>query len=96
VTDPERIIRAWKNEDFRQSLSLDERNLLPDNPAGLTPLSDVDLEAVSGAGSEHVLTVGCCPGLTSDSGFCSLFCPCTTSDYCCCIQSATPYGCCPG
>ncbi len=28
------IIRAWKDEDYRSSLSEEERNQLPENPAG--------------------------------------------------------------
>ncbi len=28
------IIRAWKDEDYRSSLSEEERNRLPENPAG--------------------------------------------------------------
>jgi mersacidin/lichenicidin family type 2 lantibiotic len=38
------IIRAWTDEEYRLSLSEEERALLPDNPAGLPELSDPDLE----------------------------------------------------
>jgi mersacidin/lichenicidin family type 2 lantibiotic len=44
----EKIIRAWKDEDFRQSLSADERALLPEHPAGLIDLAAAELDAVSG------------------------------------------------
>ncbi len=37
------IIRAWKNEDYRQSLSDAELALLPDNPVGSTQGVDVEL-----------------------------------------------------
>jgi mersacidin/lichenicidin family type 2 lantibiotic len=41
------IIRAWKDEEYRLSLTEEQRALLPDNPAGME-LSDVDLEGVAG------------------------------------------------
>jgi mersacidin/lichenicidin family type 2 lantibiotic len=44
----EHIIRAWKDEDFRNSLSAKERALLPENPAGLVELEDTELRAVGG------------------------------------------------
>ena len=34
------IIRAWKDEEYRLSLSEAERALLPANPAGLIELTD--------------------------------------------------------
>ena len=34
------IIRAWKNEEYRLSLSEAERALLPAHPAGLITLTD--------------------------------------------------------
>jgi mersacidin/lichenicidin family type 2 lantibiotic len=36
------IIRAWKDEEYRSSLSDAERALLPDNPAGLIELTGLD------------------------------------------------------
>jgi mersacidin/lichenicidin family type 2 lantibiotic len=39
------IIRAWKDEDYRLSLSEAERALLPAHPAGLIELTDVELDA---------------------------------------------------
>jgi mersacidin/lichenicidin family type 2 lantibiotic len=44
----ENIIRAWKDEHFRNSLSDAERALLPDNPAGLIDLTAAELDAVVG------------------------------------------------
>ena len=43
------IVRAWKDEAYRQQLSSEEQALLPANPAGELELSDVELEAVHGA-----------------------------------------------
>ncbi len=42
----ENIIRAWKDTEFRKSLSANERSLLPENPAGLVELTDAPLEGV--------------------------------------------------
>ena len=44
------IIRAWKDADFRNSLSDQERALLPEHPAGLIELADTELEAAAGGG----------------------------------------------
>lgn len=40
------IARAWKDETYRQTLSEEQMNTLPANPAG--ELSETDLEAISG------------------------------------------------
>jgi mersacidin/lichenicidin family type 2 lantibiotic len=42
------IIRAWKDEDYRLSLSEAERALLPKHPAGLIELSGAEMEGVAG------------------------------------------------
>jgi mersacidin/lichenicidin family type 2 lantibiotic len=44
----ENIIRAWKDENFRQQLSEKERALLPEHPAGAIELAEADLGAVAG------------------------------------------------
>lgn len=51
------IIRAWKDEDFRNSLSDQERAMLPEHPAGLIELADAELEAA--AGGKPRLTENC-------------------------------------
>ena len=43
-----KAIRAWKDEEFRLSLSDAERASLPQNPAGPIELSDTELGAVGG------------------------------------------------
>ena len=53
------IIRAWKDEEYRLSLTEEQRALLPDNPAGhQIELSDADLESVVG-GIITILAVNC-------------------------------------
>jgi mersacidin/lichenicidin family type 2 lantibiotic len=44
----ENIIRAWKDADFRNGLSEEQRSLLPDHPAGIIELADVHLTEVAG------------------------------------------------
>ncbi|HEY0735247.1 MAG TPA: mersacidin/lichenicidin family type 2 lantibiotic [Herpetosiphonaceae bacterium] len=43
------IIRAWKDDEYRNSLSEEARALLPEHPAGLLELRDEDLGLVAGA-----------------------------------------------
>lgn len=42
------IIRAWKDEEYRLSLSDAERASLPANPAGMIELTEAELDAVAG------------------------------------------------
>ena len=48
------IIRAWKDETFRLSLTAEQRALLPANPAGAIELEDAQLDEVSGASFTHI------------------------------------------
>jgi mersacidin/lichenicidin family type 2 lantibiotic len=79
------IIRAWKDEEYRQSLSAADREMLPQHPAGFMELSDEDLGGVAG-GTELVDptwaagTLACCSWITH---------ACGTS------WRAYTYGCCP-
>jgi mersacidin/lichenicidin family type 2 lantibiotic len=42
------IIRAWKDRNYREGLTEEQRSQLPDNPAGTIELSGDILEAISG------------------------------------------------
>ena len=42
------IIRAWKDEEYRLSLSEAERASLPANPAGLAGLTEAEMADVDG------------------------------------------------
>lgn len=62
---PRNIIRAWKDEGYRLSLSEGERVGVPAHPAGLVELSDAELGDVSGATNTvgpicAMLTLGYC------------------------------------
>jgi mersacidin/lichenicidin family type 2 lantibiotic len=43
------VIRAWKDEAYRQQLSHEKQAMLPANPAGEMELNDAELETVYGA-----------------------------------------------
>jgi mersacidin/lichenicidin family type 2 lantibiotic len=65
------IIRAWKDAEFRMSLSEAERASLPENPAGIVELSDADLEKAAGGWWPIPYTFGCpkpLPKTTKDAG----------------------------
>ena len=70
--------RAWKDAEYREALSAEEQASLPQNPAGVGELSDVDLGVVAGGAeaedTQHILTFSCCGGFTTDPGFCSALC----------------------
>jgi mersacidin/lichenicidin family type 2 lantibiotic len=46
----EKIIRAWKDLEYRLSLSEAERAQLPGHPAGLIELTEKELNPVVGGG----------------------------------------------
>jgi mersacidin/lichenicidin family type 2 lantibiotic len=68
------VVRAWKNVEFRYSLSEEERAALPAHPAGLMAMADDQVTHAVGGSSEHILTWGCCHGFTTDPGGCSFVC----------------------
>jgi len=43
------LIRAWKDEAYRETLTAGERALVPDNPAGAIELTEGELATVDGA-----------------------------------------------
>jgi mersacidin/lichenicidin family type 2 lantibiotic len=44
----DKIIRAWKDPEYRQNLSEEEREALPENPAGAIELTDEELDMAAG------------------------------------------------
>jgi mersacidin/lichenicidin family type 2 lantibiotic len=42
------VVRAWKDRDYRQTLSEAQQSALPAHPAGVIELADDDLHAVGG------------------------------------------------
>jgi mersacidin/lichenicidin family type 2 lantibiotic len=47
------IVRAWKDDVYRQSLTAEEQAMLPENPIGEYELSDAELEMIYGGGCHH-------------------------------------------
>lgn len=45
------IIRAWKDPEYRASLTADELASLPDSPAGMIDLSSLEQQATDGGGA---------------------------------------------
>ena len=54
----DKIIRAWEDPEYRNSLSADELAALPENPAGAIELTDAELGEVLG-GAQSGNSVGC-------------------------------------
>ena len=64
------IIRAWKDEEYCESLSADDRLRLPKNPAGIIELTDQDLSSAQG-------------GTITSTNFCETYYPlCSQVTYC--------------
>ncbi|MEZ4676803.1 MAG: mersacidin/lichenicidin family type 2 lantibiotic [Caldilineaceae bacterium] len=63
------IIRAWKDAEYRNSLSAEELAALPANPAGLVELPDEEMAEVAGGRSYFTGTCGrVCEVLTPQYG----------------------------
>ena len=74
------IIRAWKDAEYRNSLSAEELAMIPDNPAGVGELKDEDLASIVGGnpvsqvvylsncGGSGLLNVNLLNGLPSGNG----------------------------
>lgn len=60
-----KTIQAWKDEDFRLSLTEAERASLPEHPAGIVELTDEALDSlISGGGGREAES--CCWGSCND------------------------------
>ncbi|MEA2601422.1 MAG: hypothetical protein QOF89_2414 [Acidobacteriota bacterium] len=42
------VVRAWRDEEYRNSLTAEERASLPESPAGLAVLEDSVLQSITG------------------------------------------------
>ena len=49
------IIRAWKDAEYRASLSDAQRAALPENPAGLVELTDAEMDSLDGGSFSRFL-----------------------------------------
>jgi len=66
------IVRAWKDQAYRQGLSAQEQARLPENPAGGFELTDVDLEALSGASGTQTNNQQTWQGVCSQAEVCKV------------------------
>lgn len=74
------VVRFWKDEEYRNSLSESERASVPENPAGMMDLEDQDLRQILGGHPTHCFaSTGCCSGLTDAS--CVLNCSTCPDDH---------------
>ncbi len=89
------IIRAWKNAEYRKSLSAEERAQLPENPAGLVELDIDEASSVSGD-NETVYTWFCtsCLFTTGNDPTCALVCSVQTAMCGTCATACSPAGSC--
>lgn len=71
------IVRAWRDESYRLSLSEAERASLPESPAGPVELTDADLTGAGGEASAMAATI--------TTTFCGSFCTCPTKSNLCSI-----------
>jgi mersacidin/lichenicidin family type 2 lantibiotic len=79
------IIRAWKDEEYRLSLSDAERALLPEHPAGGIDLADGELHnAVGALGGKPWTTDPYISVCSKPTKFYSDCCPTTTLRTCFC------------
>lgn len=58
------IIRAWKDEDYRNSLTEEQKSQLPENPAGTIEFSDDDAQTIAGGGFTEGFFCKGYPGIT--------------------------------
>ncbi len=69
------VIRAWKDDEYRLSLSDSELALLPEHPAGAIELTDAELGATAGAAIVPLASLVCASWmLPCPSGYFSCRC----------------------
>ena len=53
IINPDIVIRSWKDARYRRSLSAQQLQTLPNNPAGPSTLTDAELRLAGGLASEE-------------------------------------------
>jgi len=70
------VVRAWKDEEYWNSLSEEQKAQLPENPAGMIELTDEEINGVVGGtgwGNYFTITAEClCPSSLTGRCRCSL------------------------
>ncbi len=49
------VVRAWRDEEYRNSLSAAERASLPENPAGVATVDESALRSVTGGALSKIV-----------------------------------------
>lgn len=65
------IVRAWKDAEYRATLSEEERASLPEHPAGWVELPDAQMETVMGA-QQALTTPNCVAGTVTGMQQCGI------------------------
>ena len=73
------IIRGWKDENYRNSLSDEQRAQLPQNPAGIIDLSENEMESIVGGLKGNFGHLGTGTGTTANvCNGCCVYATCAT------------------
>lgn len=54
------VVRAWRDEEYRNSLTQEERASLPENPAGISAVNDESLRSLTGGCGRVTTFVSSC------------------------------------
>lgn len=73
------VVRAWKDPAYRRSLTPEQLARMPEHPAGLVELSDDELVAATGGGTDGVMTTAINCTLYSFQGWKSCGCGVATT-----------------
>jgi mersacidin/lichenicidin family type 2 lantibiotic len=77
------VVGAWKDPEYRATLSEGELAALPPHPCGPVELGDDALARIVGAArTEAVATMGCCGGFTAQDTPCGSCNTCGWADTC--------------
>ena len=68
------IVRAWKDAEYRKTLSAEELALLPENPVGAVEISEEEADEILGMGGGGSNT--CCENISVcvNTVLCSVIC----------------------
>jgi mersacidin/lichenicidin family type 2 lantibiotic len=53
------VIRAWRDEEYRNSLTAEELASLPENPAGVATVDEASLRSITGGVSSKQIDPSC-------------------------------------
>jgi mersacidin/lichenicidin family type 2 lantibiotic len=67
----ERFVRAWKDPEYRASLSPEERAELPECPSGQPELEETELEATVGGAPPRTLPLRSCMYVCVSTDICN-------------------------